>query len=65
MLTDQGMYSCWLRRTESANGTDVEDQGDFDYEGEGAFADPNWRMAVDPAMDLEFEAECPFTNAGD
>jgi hypothetical protein len=47
------------------DGTDVEDQGDFDYSGEGAFADPNGRMAVDPAMDLEFEVECPFTNAED
>ena len=64
MLTEQEMYSRWLRRTESADGTGVEDHGDFDYSGEGTFADPNGRMAVDPAMDLDFERECPFTNAG-
>ena len=64
MLTEQEMYSRWLKRTESADGIDVEDYGHFDYAGEAAFADPNGRMAVDPAMDLDFEKECPFTNTG-
>ena len=57
MLTEQEMYGRWLQQTESADGTDV------DYLGEAAFADPSGRMMVDPAMDLDFEKECPFTNA--
>ena len=64
MLTEQEMYSRWFRRMESADGIDVEDHRDneFEYLGEPAFADPIGRMSVDPAMDLDFEKECPFTN---
>lgn len=62
MLTEQDMYNRWFRRTESADGTDVEDHSGFDYSGDAAFSDPNGRMTVDPAMDLDFEKECPFTN---
>jgi len=53
------MYSRWLRRTESVDGTDVEDREGLEYLGEAAFADPNGRMMVDPAMDLDFEKEFP------
>jgi hypothetical protein len=63
MLTEQGMYSRWLSRVGSVDGTDVEDGDGFEYLGEAAFADPSGRMAVDPAMDPDFEKECPFTNA--
>lgn len=63
MLTEQEMFNRWLRRTESADGTDVEDCDGFEYSGEAAFAHPSGRMTVDPAMDLDFEKECPFSNA--
>lgn len=66
MLTEQGMYNRWFQRTdptESVDGTVVEDGDGFEYSGEAAFADPSGRMMVDSSMDLDFEKECPFTNA--
>ena len=62
MLTEQEMYTRWLRRTESVDGMDVEDHEGLDYLGDTAFADPNGRMTVDPAMDQDFGKECPLTD---
>ena len=37
--------------------------GEDDLDVEEAFADPNGRMEVDPALDEEFAVECSFSNA--
>ncbi|KAF8810425.1 hypothetical protein BYT27DRAFT_7253682 [Phlegmacium glaucopus] len=70
MLIEKGMYGHWLKRM-GVGGTDLYGSDPevgmtvemFDeIEVEGVFGDPDGRMEVDPATDLYFGQECPFSN---
>ena len=69
MLTEKSMYEHWLQRT-GTSGTDLygadPETGMMnevdDFDAVPAFANSNGRMEVDPALDPDFEAECPFSN---
>ncbi|KIM71540.1 hypothetical protein PILCRDRAFT_16981 [Piloderma croceum F 1598] len=65
MLSEKGLFEHWMLRTGQGGtdiyGTEVGEVSD-EITTETAFDDPNGTMEVDTGVDLEFEAECPFSN---